>query len=70
MLGYRQCLWSNITWVCVNLGFIVHTVRHYCEMVATVAARQQGLKVFGGSLESCKLRKSVQYLGMYTFGFL
>ena len=65
-LGYRQCLWSNITWVCANLGLIVHTVCHYCEMVATAAARQQGLKVFGGGLENCKLRKRVQHLGMNT----
>ena len=60
-LGYRQCLWSNITWVCANLGLIVHTVCHYCEMVATAAARQQGLKVFGGGLENCKLRKRVKF---------
>ena len=32
-----QCLWSNITWVCANLGFIVHTLCHYCGMIATAA---------------------------------
>ena len=36
-----QCLWSNIiTWVCANLGFIVHTLCHYCEMVATAAGNK------------------------------
>ena len=33
-------LWSNITWVCANLGFIVHTLCHYCEMVATAAGNK------------------------------
>ena len=26
-----------LIWVCTNLGFIVHTLCHYCEMVATAA---------------------------------
>ena len=25
--------WSNITWVCAHLRFIVHTLCHYCRMV-------------------------------------
>ena len=29
------CSWSNIAWVCAHLGFTVHTLCHYCEMVAT-----------------------------------
>ena len=32
-----QCSWSNITWVFANLGFIVHTLCHYCGMIATAA---------------------------------
>ena len=32
-----RCLSSSITWVCANLGFIVHTLCHYCEIVATGA---------------------------------
>ena len=31
---------SNITWVCANIGFIVHTLCHYCEMVATAAGNK------------------------------
>ena len=31
---------SNITWVCANHGFIVHTLCHYCEMVATGAGNK------------------------------
>ena len=27
----------NITWVCANLGFVVHTLCHYCGMIATDA---------------------------------
>ena len=56
-----------LTWVCANLGFIVHTPCHYCEMVATAVPRQQGLKAFGGGLESYKLRKRVQHLGMNKY---
>ena len=58
-----QCLWSNITWVCANLGFIVHTLCYYCEMVATNCCRQQGIKSFGGDLKCCKSRMRVQHLG-------
>ena len=25
-------LWSNLIWVCANLGFIAHTLCHYCEI--------------------------------------
>ena len=32
-----QCLCSNITWVFANLGFIVHTLCHYCGMIVTAA---------------------------------
>ena len=35
-----QCLWSNITWVCANLGFIVHTLCYYFEMVAIAAGNK------------------------------
>ena len=34
-----QCLWSNITWVCADLGFTVHTLCYYCVMVATVGKK-------------------------------
>ena len=33
-------LWSNITWVYANLAFIVHTLCHYCGMVATAAGNK------------------------------
>ena len=53
-----------------NLGmwFIVHTLCHYCEMVATAAGnccRQQGLKVFGGGLEELQVEDEgeIQHLG-------
>ena len=49
-----------LVWVCTNLGFIVHTLCHYCEMVATACSRQQGLKTFRGGLKNCKLRMRVK----------
>ena len=47
--GYRisnVCwyLWSNITWVCANLRFIVHTLCHHCEIVATAAGNKLRLE--------------------------
>ena len=50
-----------------NLGMSWIHCTHCVTLLATVAARQHGLKVFGGGLESCKLRKRVQHLGMNTF---
>ena len=32
-----KCMSVFVTRICANLGFIVHTVCHYCEMVATAA---------------------------------
>ena len=70
-IGYQMYagnLWSNLTWVCANLGFIVHTVCRYSEMVASAtAASNKVSKAFGGGLNSCKLRMRVQHLGMNKY---
>ena len=55
--------------------FIVHTLCHYCKMVATAAGMQQGLKVFGGGLEELQVKDEgeIQYLGTNKYisvGFL
>ena len=34
------CLLSNITWVCANLEFVVHTLCYYCWMIATAAGNK------------------------------
>ena len=51
----RQCSWSNIVWLCAHLGFVVHTLYHYCEMVRSYRCRKQGLQAFGGGLKGWKL---------------
>ena len=40
MSNVCRCLWSNKTWVCANLEFIVHTLCHYYEMVATATGNK------------------------------
>ena len=47
-----QCSWSNITWVCANLGFIVHPLCHLILWNDSYCCRQQGFKVFGSGLKS------------------
>ena len=37
---YASVCGGFITWVCANHGFIVHTLCHYCEMVATAAGNK------------------------------
>ena len=34
------CSWNNIAMLCAHLGFIVHTLCHYCEMIVTAAKLQ------------------------------
>ena len=68
MIVHASVCGSNITitWICANFGFIVHTLCHYCELVAT-AAGKQSLKAFGGGLNDCSLKMRVQYLGMNKY---
>ena len=57
-----------------NLGmwFIVHTLCHYCEMVATAAGNKVS-KYLEVAWKSCKLRMRVKFnilVQIYSVGFL
>ena len=55
------CWWSNITWVCAHLGFIVHILCCYCEMVATAGNKIS--KHFEVAWKVARMR--VQHLNMF-----
>ena len=53
--------------ICADLGFIVHTLCHYCEIVATAAGNKVSKYLEVHGLKSCKLRVRVQHLGMNKY---
>ena len=54
-----------------GMWFIVHTLCHYCEMVATAAGKKVS-KYLEAAWKSCKLRMRVKFniLKLYSIGFL
>ena len=60
---------KQYTWVYANHGFLVHTLCHYCEMVATSAGNKVSKHLEAGELQ-VKDEGEIQHLGTNnTVGF-
>ena len=68
------CLWSNntnIAWVCAHLGFTVHTLCHYCGMVATATGNKISKHLrWPEELQVTDEGSTFWYKQVYSIGFL